>query len=264
MDYVLGSTNRETERLDIQSKIFETSTLETLKRAGIKNGMRCLDLGCGTGGTTMLMAKLLGKRGHVTGIDYSADRIRICKRRAYEKHRGNLEFLRGNVYDTKFEDSTFDFIVSRFLFQHLKDPVKALQEMKRISRKGGIIVTEEFAYSSWLTYPLEPKVDRLRKSYMKLARLHHLDPLIARNLYRLFLRVGLRPNIEAYAVCVPMQNNFYKIVTLLAEVIRGDLIKNTISSKTEFNEMHERLEKFAENPNGHLLYTLALRVWSKN
>lgn len=56
--YILGSSEEEFNRLDIQSVVFQGETLNTLKLAGIKPGMTCVDLGCGTGDVTRLIGDL--------------------------------------------------------------------------------------------------------------------------------------------------------------------------------------------------------------
>ena len=58
--------------------------------------------------------------------------IETAKRRLKASGINNIEFAVGNAYDTGLKDSTFDFIFSRFLFQHLKDCKAVIEEMSRI------------------------------------------------------------------------------------------------------------------------------------
>lgn len=57
-------------------------TEEGLRQAGIKRGMHVLDLGCGTGDASLLIAKLVGPSGLVAGVDRSAEAIDLAQRRA--------------------------------------------------------------------------------------------------------------------------------------------------------------------------------------
>src|SRR2546426_11702038 len=61
--YVLGSSQKEIDRLNIQSALFAKETAQTLNLAGVKEGMRCLDAGCGIGHTTMLISDRVGDSG---------------------------------------------------------------------------------------------------------------------------------------------------------------------------------------------------------
>ena len=67
--YIFGSSDREFQRLYLQSLTFENETTHTLRLAGIEAGMECLDMGSGFGDTTFLMSKLVGRDGKVLGMD---------------------------------------------------------------------------------------------------------------------------------------------------------------------------------------------------
>lgn len=262
--YILGSDKKEFARLKLQSAIFEKETLQTLKLAGIKPGMRCLDLGCGTGHTSFLITELVGMKGKVVGLDVNRDSISICKKKAVVKDVNNVKFVVGDVYDTKLENSSFDFVFSRFLFQHLTDPKKVLKEMLRLTAREGIIATEELDHGLWLSYPPDPNLEKLRRVYVKLLKLSGSDPFVARKLYKLFLETSLKPNVGAYSVCVPMNNNSSNMIgVLMAEILEEKILKNNLMSKTEFKQMLAGLREYAKRPDGLALYALAFRIWSK-
>lgn len=63
----------------------DDETLKTLKIAGIKPGMRCIDLGCGIGNVTHLMVSLVGRDGTVVGRDMNSEAINIGNKKANEK-----------------------------------------------------------------------------------------------------------------------------------------------------------------------------------
>jgi ubiquinone/menaquinone biosynthesis C-methylase UbiE len=165
VNYVLGVSDKEIERLNIQSSLFEKETVHTLNFAGIREGMRCLDLGCGIGHTSLLMSNLVGKSGSVVGLDISEDNIDICKKKLSD-NINNLEFVVGDLLNdtTTLKDSSFDFVYSRFLFQHLSDPRKALTQILKVTTKEGIIAIEELDHGLWLSYSPDPNLRRLRRS----------------------------------------------------------------------------------------------------
>jgi predicted methyltransferase len=67
--YVLGDLDNEIARPEIQLAFLEPLTRRTLANAGIKEGMSCLDVRCGAGTTTQIISQMIGKKGHVIGID---------------------------------------------------------------------------------------------------------------------------------------------------------------------------------------------------
>jgi len=270
VNYVLGVSGKEIERLNIQSSLFEKETIHTLNFAGIREGMRCLDLGCGIGHTSLLMSKLVGKSGSVVGLDISEDNIDICKKKLSD-HINNLEFVVGDLVNdmTILKDSSFDFIYSRFLFQHLTDPRKALAQILKVTTKEGIIAIEELDHGLWLSYPPDPNLRRLRKAYLDLLKIHGSDPFIARKLYKIFMDAGLKPDVSAYSVCVRMGNDYSNIESsnmigvLMAEVLEEKILQNKLMTKPDFDQMLNGLKEYAKDPKGLVLYALAFRLWVK-
>jgi ubiquinone/menaquinone biosynthesis C-methylase UbiE len=89
-----------------------------------------LDVGCGTGYGTALLAE---RAQYVTGIDYSRAAIRFAKRR-YAKP----DFIVMNAQDLRFPDASFDFVFSSENFEHLPDQAAHLAEVRRVLKQGGI------------------------------------------------------------------------------------------------------------------------------
>src|SRR5688572_24966472 len=70
--YVLGHSDQELARLERQAEIFSVESRDWLRRAGLKTGMRVLDVGCGVGDVSIIAAEMVGSTGSVTGIDKAA------------------------------------------------------------------------------------------------------------------------------------------------------------------------------------------------
>ena len=77
--YIMGHTDRERRRLALQGVILNPLTGELLRRAGIAGGMRVLDLGCGIGDVSMLVARLVGRHGSVTAIDIDEAALALAR-----------------------------------------------------------------------------------------------------------------------------------------------------------------------------------------
>ena len=70
--YILARTEAEYRRLRLQAKFWEPATRTILADAGLAEGMRCLDAGCGPGEVMRLIGRAVGPGGHVTGFDIDA------------------------------------------------------------------------------------------------------------------------------------------------------------------------------------------------
>src|SRR5215216_6743257 len=79
----------------IQSTLFEPITKQTLLNAGLKKGMSCIDIGCGSGSVTRLMARIVGETGHVVGVDIDNKYLEYCNRSITS--RQNIEFIHDDI-----------------------------------------------------------------------------------------------------------------------------------------------------------------------
>ena len=105
-----------------------------LQRLGITPGMRVLDVGCGPGDLTSLLAELVGEKGSIIGIDPSKERIAI----ALEKTRENLSFHEGRAEDLSLIPSaSVDVVFVNSTFHWVRDQSAALAEFARVLKLGG-------------------------------------------------------------------------------------------------------------------------------
>jgi ubiquinone/menaquinone biosynthesis C-methylase UbiE len=104
--------------------------LEDLLVDAVAAGSRVLDVGCGTGGTTLAVAHRLGGEGHSVGADVSEPMIAAARARA-EREGAPASFIVADVQTHPFERASFDAIISRFGVMFFKDPVQAFANMRR-------------------------------------------------------------------------------------------------------------------------------------
>jgi ubiquinone/menaquinone biosynthesis C-methylase UbiE len=114
-DYILGNSTQEQRRLKLQAKFLEKWTEQYLLSAGLKPGMRVLDLGCGMGDVSLLAAKLVGSSGHVTSIDRDPVVIEKARERArLENRNAEIEFIETDLFG--FHASRgFDAVIGRYV-----------------------------------------------------------------------------------------------------------------------------------------------------
>lgn len=104
-----------------------------LARAAPAPGKRVLDVGCGSGATTRLLAASVGERGSVVGVDISETMLADAR-----AHRPpGVELLRADAQDHVFAPPPFDLVVSRFGVMFFADPVAAFRNLRRAMRPSG-------------------------------------------------------------------------------------------------------------------------------
>src|SRR5215475_8081510 len=100
-DYVLGRTDAEHRRLVQQAAFLRPSTERMLRAAGVGPGMRVLDVGCGMGDVSFLVAEIVGPSGSVVGIDLDAHALAVAEQRRTAMTLANVSFVHGDFRSAK-------------------------------------------------------------------------------------------------------------------------------------------------------------------
>ncbi len=116
--------------LDRMFAPFEPMLVEAGVAAG---GGRVLDVGCGTGATTLALARRLGAAGRCLGVDLSAPMIALARRRAVDEGL-TVDFVEADAQRHPFPPGSFDAIVSRFGVMFFDDPVAAFARLREAAR----------------------------------------------------------------------------------------------------------------------------------
>lgn len=141
--YLLGHTEHELQRLDLQGVIYREATLRAFHDGGLEAGMHVLDIGCGTGDVTLTAAEVVGPTGSLLGIDRGPDAIATA--RAKVADRAGIDFEVTEL-DEFLKPDHFDAIVGRFILMHQPDPVAVLRSLLASLKAGGVVVIIE----SWM------------------------------------------------------------------------------------------------------------------
>jgi 2-polyprenyl-3-methyl-5-hydroxy-6-metoxy-1,4-benzoquinol methylase len=218
--YPLVQTKNEFDRLIEQGRFYGELTDRVLRAAGFRKGMRVLDVGCGAGDVSFLLARLVGPRGIVVGVDQSAAAITIAQKRADGAGLENMEFLVSELRDFS-SPQLFDAAFGRFVLIYQSDPVAALRHVASQVRIGGMVAFQETDCSHWpparlSDSPLLAQVGEwFRRTYVALGA----EMQMGIKLPRLFEQAGLPvPRTRVESRLVTNSNSPY--YHLIAEFIR--------------------------------------------
>jgi ubiquinone/menaquinone biosynthesis C-methylase UbiE len=163
-NYILGHSEAEILRLQTQAKILRPITERLLRSAGIRPGMRVLDLGSGAGDVAMLAAELVGPSGGVVGIDRNSQVLSVATERASRAGFQHLSFHEAAV-ETFVDESGFDLVIGRYILIHQTDPVAFLRAAARLARPDGSMAFHELRLRDMCrsvpNVPLLEMIDRL-------------------------------------------------------------------------------------------------------
>ncbi|MGC3001456.1 methyltransferase domain-containing protein [Streptomyces sp. G35A] len=155
----------------------------------LKPHMRILDIGCGPGTITADLAALVPE-GHVTGLDREPAILERARAVARERGLTNVGFAAGDVHALDFPDDTFCVVHAHQVLQHVGDPVRALREMRRVTRPGGFVAVRDADYAAMTWYPPSRGMDDWLELYRRVARANGGEPDAGRRLKSWALAAG--------------------------------------------------------------------------
>jgi ubiquinone/menaquinone biosynthesis C-methylase UbiE len=127
-------------------------------------GLELLDVGCGPGTITLDLAERVAP-GRVVGLDREKDIVEEAERLRSARHVANASFRVGDVYALETPDASFDVVHAHQVLQHLRDPVAALVEMRRVLRPTGVLAVRDSDYGAKIWAPQDERLDRWMELY---------------------------------------------------------------------------------------------------
>jgi len=156
----------------------------------LKEGMRVLDVGCGSGSITKGIAERVGPAGKVIGVDASSYLIEQAK--VNHKSIVNLSFVCENIFQFETEEK-FDLVTSARTLQWLSNPLDALVKMKSLLKPGGLISILDYNHVKieWNPAPAE-SMKYFYDKFLVWRQDAGMNNRIGDDLAEMFLSIGLK------------------------------------------------------------------------
>ena len=125
-----------------------------IQRSGIRKGTRVLEVGCGSGAYTTFVARAVGREGRVYALDIQPEMLQQLESklaRPENEDIKNIELVNSSAYELPFDDDSLDLVYMVTVLQEIPDRSKALQQVRRVLKPGGILSVTE-----WLPDPDYP------------------------------------------------------------------------------------------------------------
>ena len=127
------------------------------ERAKVAKGERVLDVGCGTGQTTLQLAQRVGPSGSVLGVDISTPMLELARERVKKAGLTNVRFENADAQTHSLPAGAFDLCFSRFGVMFFLDPVAAFANLARALRPGGrlaFVCWQPALQNPWVREPM--------------------------------------------------------------------------------------------------------------
>src|SRR5262249_9359514 len=155
----------------------------------LRPGMQALAVGCGPGSITVGLAELVAP-GNVVGIDFQPTQIEQAQALAAQRAVRNVRFEVADAYRLPFPDHSFDAAFAHGVLMHLREPVRALVEMRPMLCPGGIVGVRDLDYGASLFSPVTPLLEQWLALRSRARQHHGSDPFVGRHHRGLLLEAG--------------------------------------------------------------------------
>ncbi|MFD3655560.1 class I SAM-dependent methyltransferase [Streptomyces sp. NPDC058620] len=207
----------------------------------LRPGMAVLDVGCGPGTITADLAALVAP-GRVTAVDITDDILGQAAEVAAERGLENIGFATADVHALDFPDDSFDIVHAHQVLQHVGDPVRALSEMRRVCRPGGIVAARDSDYAAMTWFPEVAGLTEWQELYGRVARANGGEPDAGRRLLSWARQAGftdITPTAAAWCFATPESRAWWSSLW-------ADRTTASVYAKLAMEGGHARAEQLTE------------------
>ena len=192
--YLHGTDPEEQRRLSLLNDILNESSLRELN---LRGGESILDVGCGLAQFTRAMARAAGQGARILGVEREAQQLAEARRQAAASGEEHLIELReGDALALPLKDEewgTFDLAHTRFLLEHVPDPLAVVRQMVRAVRPGGRVILEDDNHDVMRLWPEPPGAMALWNAYVRTYDRLGNDPYVGHRLVSLLYEARATP-----------------------------------------------------------------------
>jgi ubiquinone/menaquinone biosynthesis C-methylase UbiE len=206
--YALQQRADEYERLARQAAMLEPFTERLFRSAGISEGLRVLDVGCGAGHVAFLASRLVGPSGEVVAVDREAAALEVAEAHARTNGHANVTFVTDDFRTAELPGGPFDAVVGRYVLMYQADPGDAVRHLAHRLRPGGVMAFVEIDLPNDDSrrppgpWPPSEVVDQLADVIMAVWRATGTETRLGSRLPALLAGAGLEPSPQLATECI--------------------------------------------------------------
>jgi SAM-dependent methyltransferase len=259
--YLLAGQPSELERLQLQSRVWESSGRRLLEEIGEGRGTRALDVGCGVLGWLRVLSEWVGPDGEVTGADFDEAMLASADRFVTREGLRNVGLVRDDLFASELEPDGFDLVHARFEITPLGRAHEQMETYVRLARPGGTIVLEDPDTASWRFNPRAPALERLIELIVEAFRLSGGDFNSGRKHLELLREFGIDGNVRAEVVALPPGHPYLGLPLQFATALEERLL--SLVSADELEGLRNQGEAELREPGRWGTTFTLLQCWGR-
>jgi SAM-dependent methyltransferase len=258
--YIHGTSAEEQRRLTLMNDVLLNPA--SIRELALRGDERIIDFGSGLGQFSRAMAREV-PRGSVLGVERNDEQLAGARRNAADTP--NVEFRQGDALDLQLGDEewgTFDLAHTRFLLEHVPDPLRVVQSMVRAVRPGGRIVLADDDHDVLRFWPEPPGFSDLWRAYMRTYDRIGNDPFVGRRLVSLLHEAGAEPRRNTWIFfggCAGMEIFDVLSANMLGVVktARGAIVRMNLFDEQLFETVVRQYEEWARRPDAAVWFAMS-------
>ena len=254
--YVIRGGGVGRDRLRVLSGVLGPTTAALLDRAGIAADAECLDVGCGGGDVTALLAAR-APSGRVVGTDRDAVKIELARTGAAP----NVEFRVEDVADTVASVARYDVVYARFLLSHLRDAAAWVRSLAQLVAPDGALVVEDVRISAAFCSPPCSAFQRSQDIYSQTVRANGGDPELGPHLPRHLRAAGLDDIGIEVVQPAGLTGDAKRIQLLTLNTIRDAAIAAGVTDDDEIDRLVAELTAFVARDDTVVSTAQIVQTW---
>lgn len=249
-------------RLSVLARVLAPTTESLFERAGPLMGLKVIDAGCGGGDVTLALARQIGPKGQVTGIDLDQEKLVLARAEAQAQGLANVSFEAGDVA-AAWPIADADLIYGRFILTHLKQPQDLLAQAMAALKPGGMILIEDIDIAGRFCYPENAAIETSFQLYMALSRRRGGDPIIGRRL-GLLLEEAKFADVGTTVVQPFSRRGGAKDVAMLTFAAIADGLKaEGLATVEDVARISQAMEDFIQRPDTIVSMPRIFQAWGR-
>jgi ubiquinone/menaquinone biosynthesis C-methylase UbiE len=223
----------------------------------VKPGLAVLDVGCGPGTITADLAARVAP-ARVTAVEVTAEALVLAQAEAEHRGQDNIDFVVADVHELDFPDNSFDVVHAHQVLQHVGDPVRALREMRRVCRPGGIVAARDSDYAAFAWFPRLRQLDDWLALYQQVARANGGKPDAARHLLSWAHAAGfddVSATSSTWCFATPEDRAWWGGMwadRILESAMARQAIESGAATRERLEEISKGWRAWADHPDGWL------------